>query len=369
MKRIITLMLVLLLLTLPLMASAQEVPLTALQAPNQETTPPSLIMSATVEGKVMHAFKAPASGALAPFTLQEGDVVTANTALFTVESEKVYADIDGTVRAIYVQKGDTLVAAQARYGAAMKIEYQNRFTVEANTYSGYDRDDYHLLYVGMPVFVRSNNGKRFADGVITQVQGSAFTVELKEGTILYEDDVKVYLTKKYRNDELLASDSITAIAPYDVSVASGTVVDVAVKTGDVVKAGDLLFSYVPDTLAPEKRGAEDALTLLADKEYAVVNVSATQGMKVQKDQVLAMGYALEELELVGHVEERDVANVSIGDTFTVRFDEFDIAPLQATVTDIGSVGDTSGERTKYPVRLSFPITQGIRIGMHATLER
>lgn len=327
----------------------------------------SLILSATVEGRTTVTLSAPASGALESFTVREGDILAAGETVFTVAPKRVYADIDGTVADIYVAAGDIADAAVDRYGAVLWLERADRYEINASTRSGYSSVENRNLYVGTPVYLRSANENHFADGVITAVNGASFTVQVLGGDLVYTQDVKVYREEDYNSKTLLARASLSAIQPYAVT-ASGTITDVAVKRGDEVSAGDYLFSYVPDALDPELRGAKDATNVTPAQDLIVTAVSVQQGASVQKDQVLLSGIPAGEYQLVTQVEEGDVAAIAVGDTMTLRFEELDIPAAQATVTAISPLG-TNEDISRYTVYLSFEAVDGVWPGMHAMLEK
>lgn len=98
----------------------------------------TLILTATVEGLDPIVLSAPASGLLAPFSVRAGQLLSPGETVFTVEPQRVYAEIDGTVADVYAQAGESADAAVARYGAVMCIEYADRYQIEASTRTGYN---------------------------------------------------------------------------------------------------------------------------------------------------------------------------------------------------------------------------------------
>lgn len=323
-----------------------------------------LILTATVSTAETLALKAPSSGLLAPFQARVGDVIGEGETIFEVEPVRVYADIDGTVADVYVAEGGVADAAMARYGAVMRIEYADRYEINANAATGYNNAENRDLRVGTPVYLRSSNEGHFADGVITGVNGLQFTVQVLGGDLVYTQDVKIYRESDYGNKSLLARGRLSSVAPYSVS-ASGTVMEVAVKAGDVVQEGDFLFSYVPDVLSPDDR--EDATRVKAERGLIMTALNVQQGAGVQKDQVLAYAAPLGEYELTAHAEEGDVHRFAVGDTLIARFEELDIPAVEATVLAISPLG-SEGDVSKYEIRMGFEAPEGVWPGMHATVE-
>ena len=86
-------------------------------------------------------------------------------------------------------------------------------------------------------------------------------------------------------------------------------------------------------------------------------------------QTLLTAIRKDDYELSAQVDEADVNSIAVGDTFTVTFEELDIAPVEASVTSISPLGNVSGGESTYTVRLSFVVPEGVWPGMHAVMER
>ena len=325
-----------------------------------------LIVSAQVVAQTELAVKAPAGGDLLPFTLREGDTVSAGDVLFAVEPKAVYADVDGTIAAIYANAGGSADGAVARFGSVLAIEYKDRYEIQGNTMRGYNAKENRNLYVGTQVYVRSANEKHFADGIITAVDGRNFTVAVIGGDLVFTENVKVYRTENYAEKALLSRGTLNTIAPYDVS-ASGTIVEMNVKAGDEVKIGDVLFTYVPDALEPALRGRADATAVKAEGDWIVASVSVTQGSSVQKGQALCTVYPAGQYQLLAKVEEGDIGKLKVGDTMNAAFEELGLAPIPVTVASILALG-TEEDTSRYSVYFDFELPQGVALGMHATVQ-
>jgi len=330
----------------------------------------SIILTGMVEAAQTIALKAPATGELAPFTVRAGDVVSEGETLFTVEPVKVYSPIDGTIAAVYAQPGDIGSGITNRYGALIYIDYVDRYQLHVSTRTGVDKAENRDVRVGQQVWLRSNNEENFADGVVTSVDAASgtFTVQIIGGDLIFNHTIKVYRTPDYEYNSTMARGNISSTTPYALS-ASGTVTDTAVKAGDSVKAGDYLFSYVPDELAPERRGAQDATAAKAEGDWLVTAVAVQPGTSVQKGQPLLTAVQLGDYELVAQADEDMVSRIAEGDVFTVTFEELDIDPVEAVVAFISPLGSTVGDETTYTVRFTFDVPADVWPGMHATLER
>lgn len=325
-----------------------------------------LIFTATVEPNEQTAVKAPAGGELAPFTLQAGDVLETGDLLMSILPQTVYAPADGTVAAVYAKAGDTADGAMNRYGAVLQIDYADRYQFSGSNANSRNTVENRDLHVGTPVYFRSTDKEHFADGIITFADGRSFTAQVLGGDLDYTGRVEVYRSNEYTDATRLSEGRLSAIAPYSVA-ASGTLLEMLVKPGDPVSAGDPLFTFVPDTLAPAYRSLSAATEIRAAEDWVVLSVAAQQGGTVQKGQPVAMVCARGDYRLVINAEEGDVHRFTPGETMLVTFEELELPPVEATIEEIGALG-SSGEVSLYPVYLTFEAPEGVLLGMHATVE-
>ncbi len=330
----------------------------------------SLILSATVEAIQTFALNAPASGELAPFTVRAGDKASTGKTLFTVEPVKVYAPIDGTVSGVFAEAGDIASGVTGRYGAILYIDYEERWQLQGSTRTGTDKAENRDVRIGQQVYLRSNNEENFADGIITAMDSAtgSISVQVIGGDLKYNHTIRVYRTPDYDYNALIARGTLSTVAPVAVS-ASGTIIEVAVSNGEKVQAGDYLFSYVPDELAPERRGQPDATEAQAPADWIITSVNVQPGANVQKGQTLLTAIRAGDYELVAYAAEDEVTSIDVGQVFTACFEELNIDPVEAIVTAVSPLGTVSGDETTYAVRLSFPVPEGVWPGMHAVIER
>ena len=328
----------------------------------------SLVLPAVVTLRETLALKAPASGELAPFTVREGDVVSTGDVLLSVEPVRVYADIEGTVGIVNAEAGDIADPVCERYGGILLIEPADRYVVHSNVRTGANNSDNRDLHVGIPVYLLSNNGEHTADGVVTNVDGQNFTVQVIGGDLVYIQDLKIYRDPDHTSSSLLGRGSLSTAAPRAYT-ASGTLVEVGVNAGDEVQPGDFLFSYVPDQLAPERRGRKDALELQADEALIITGVNVQPGASVQKGQPMLTAIRPGDYELTAQAEEGELAQLAVGQEMTVCFEELELASLTATITAISPLGTDGGDVSTYAVRLRFEVPEGIYPGMHAVVEK
>ena len=342
--------------TLALMLSLLLLPTCALA---QET-----LCAATVVAGHETALVSAASGRLADVAVRAGDQILAGETVFSVEPVRVYADQSGVVAQVNVAPGDIADAAVERYGAAVYIDPENRYEVRGSVRSSRNTEENRDLHVGTPVFLRSADREHSAGGVITAVDGLSIAVQVLGGDLVYTQRVNVYRGSEADSAALLMENvSLSAVQPSAVSV-SGTVVSVSVARGDAVRAGDELFSYVPDVLEPKRRGDAEPTAVKAGETMILTEVRVEPGAAVQKDQVLALACPADALTLLAYASEEAVSGVSVGDAYTACFEEAGLGEVEATVTQVSWLSQAEG----YAVYLAFDADAPIRLGMHATLS-
>ena len=322
------------------------------------------LLIATVVSGEEAVILAPYSGVVLPFTVQPGDAAAAGRALFSIKPKDMVAQAEGTVAAVHTKDGGSASGAVSRYGAVLQIEHKNRYELNLTMRTGYNAPENRDLWVGTPVFLRSVDGRKFGLGTIISVGGGSFTVEIESGNLEYDEEVRAYRVETYDAKALLGRAKPSLVPPYMVT-ASGTVLSMKAERGDKVRQGDILFSYVPDSLTPAQRAAKG--TAGAKEDMVISAVLVSPGVTVAQDQALARGYPVAAMQLRAQVEEKDVSDLAIGTQATVFFEELGLEPILAQVIGIAALG--SGEDiASFTVTFDFEAPPQVRFGMHATVQ-
>lgn len=337
--------------------------LTMALAPSPALAGEKLLM-ATVTAREEIAILAPHSGELAPFALKPGDTVYAGDALFVIRPREMYADVDGTVAAVYAGDGQSASGAVGRFGAVLQIERENRYELQLRMSTGYSSAENRDLWVGTPVYLRAVNGKRFGLGAITSVSEGSFRVSIESGGLLYDEEVRVYRTEDYDAKALLGRAKPSLVAPHQVTV-SGTVLSMKAKRGDKVRQGDLLFTYVPESLSPGQRAQAGAAA--AGETLVISGVLAAPGASVQQGQPLAKGYRPASMQLTAQAEEKDILSLSPGTEATLYFEELGLGPIPARVSGTSALG-VGEDVARFEVTFDFEAPEEVLFGMHATVQ-
>jgi len=277
---------------------------------------------------------APYSGTLSSFTLESGDEVRMGEALFTYETTDVYATESGTVKTVFIRPGDDAAAVTARYGSVIGIEQDDGYQVTASTNGSASDNENKVLHLGETLYFKTTgtNGDK-GSGTVTWISGINYIVSVDSGTFNVNASVTVYRGDDYANSACVGKGSVTRRDPLLITGA-GRVVRVYVSSGDTVKKGDRLASFVSADAAPD-----GATTLVRSNASGVVAaVAVAEGQQVWKGQWLCRLDLTDTIEVVADVDEVDLGTLAVGDTLPVTLDMDENVVLTGTVTQISALG-------------------------------
>ncbi|MBQ7850039.1 MAG: acetyl-CoA carboxylase biotin carboxyl carrier protein subunit, partial [Clostridia bacterium] len=207
-----------------------------------------LELTGTVSATQAVTLTAPAAGKVESCTVAPGDHVAAGTALLTLQTVKVYAEQDGTVR-IFGQPGDSVAALTTRYGGVAYVEPAQRYTVSGSTKGAYSNDDNKLIHAGETVYLRStSNYKLKSTGTVTIVSGTSYTVEVDDDSFASGTTVNIYRDAAYAASSLIGNGKVSQ-ASAAVYSGTGYLVRLHVQSGQQVSAGDLLYETLEGSFA------------------------------------------------------------------------------------------------------------------------
>ena len=151
-------------------------------------TPVGALAETSFEGTVTsgntQVVSAPFGGTVSSVSVKVGDRIQAGDVVATVETTKVYAPQSGTITGIFAQSGDNLSDVAGRYGAALYITPEHKYSVTADIEEAYNSSGNKYVNIGETVYLRcTSDGDHTAVGVITAVQDTQYTVETIEGEL------------------------------------------------------------------------------------------------------------------------------------------------------------------------------------------
>lgn len=337
--------------------------LVALMLPAASMADGTVTANAVAQSASVYQIIAPYSGVLKPFDWETGDVIDEGELLFEMDTLKIYAPVDGTVRALFAQEGDQAANVLGQYGMLAAIEKAKPMVVNATSYGAYNKAENKLVHVGENVYLEEINDRdNEGTGRIVAVDSSGYLVEVTGGK--FDDNVSVEI---YRDPDC-GTKSCIGSGRTDVTVetpvtGSGYVLRAAVREGDIVEKGDLLFEMASQDADNTLRSAQ-----ITAPAAGAVELSAASGMQVYKGQVLAKIHDLSAIDVVASVDEMDLDRVSVGESVTLVFDRYPEEDVHGTVTEISRIGVPRQNATYYNVTISLMTNLEVLPGMNAVVH-
>ena len=136
-----------------------------------------------------------------------------------MKAQKVYAEFDGTVTAVFAQGGDNASSVSARYGALAYIEEDVLYRAECSTANSEGGNENKLVHVGETVYIRSTgDSDRVGEARVIGVSGKSYTLEVtKQDDIRVGESIKVYRNDHYSGSSCIGSGKVERVDPQAVS--------------------------------------------------------------------------------------------------------------------------------------------------------
>lgn len=311
---------------------------------------------------------APFGGYIEKLYVQDGEAIAAGADVSLLETEKVYANVDGIITGVFAHEGDLSESVVQRYGALLYIEPSNRFTLSCSTEKGYSISENKYIHIGETVYLScTKDGSHFGKGFVSVLDDEdpkKFSVEVTEGEFYMNETVGVFRAADYTSMSRIGRGTVARTAPIPVT-ADGSVLELHVSSGDSVKRGQLLFESVPSSLDQ----LEPISSLVKSKaDGIVVSIDSPPGTKVEKGTPIITVYPRDSIKIRMTISEADLAEVSVGDEVLI---EFNWNPdrenrYAGTVSSISYIGESDGGQTSgvnYYTYIDFVPDKDIRIGM------
>lgn len=304
---------------------------------------------------------APYGGVIKRMDLREGALLSVGDPVVVMDTTRVLASEDGTIRGLNAQEGDSAE------GTVLYLSPVDRYVISASLSYAYESPATTYVTLGEKVYMKcASDGSHKAEGIITAVNGSSYTVEATAGELYLEETVYIYRTQDYYWRERIGSGTVARMADIAVS-GSGSVLKLHVQDGEEVERGQLLFETV--------EGSFDALlspgsTIQSAAAGVVAHVAAQAGQKVQKGDVLATVYQTGDYQVQFSIAEDVLPSVHVGDSAQLYFNwSEDDRACTGTVTEISYLAETgegSGEAA-YSGYIAFVPDETVRLGMSVTV--
>lgn len=319
---------------------------------------------------------APYGGTVQSISLREGELLRVGDAVATMQTTRVLSPVDGTVRGVFAEAGDALGQS-----AVLNVAPVSKYTITCTIDKAYPSIDMKFVRIGETVYIKCKpDGTHKAEGVITAVNGSQYTVQTTAGELYMEETVYIYRSDDYTYKTRIGSGTVGRTSELSVT-GTGSLLKLYVADGDTVERGQLLFETVEGTL--------DALavygeTIQSDVDGVVAEINVSAGQKVSKGDVLLTVYKQSDYQIQFAIDEDLLSAISVGDSVNITFNwnEDTGKTYPGTVTGISYVSDDSGtsdtgstestatsgsSATQYEGYIAFEADDSVRLGMSVTI--
>ena len=326
----------------------------------------SISFSGKVEASETREVYAPVSGTAEEVPVRAGQSVTADTVIAKLKTTKVYAPENGTITSVYGQPGDDAATVAAAYGAVMYLEGETIFHISATAEGAAEVRDNFIIHSGETLYIVSRNHTlNKGTGLVTAVEESGFTVRVTSGKFYVGDSVDIFRDSDYTPTSRVGRGNIQRLKPTAIS-GTGSIVSYAVKPGDSVQRGQLLFETIEGGFdGLEMTGTE----IRAGVDGIIASLNVQQGGNVTKNSVVAVIYPKNAVWVAASVPEGDLLNVTEGMKVQVELDwNQDLGvTYEGTVEMISALSGEGTGSASYPVYVSFLPDEHTRYGMSALI--
>lgn len=320
----------------------------------------TLSMTGTVfAGETVQVY-APIGGTVGEVFVEEGQQVGADDVLYSMKTNKTYAEEDGTVTGVFGQPGDSATTISSRYGAVLYLEGNSVYSVSASTDNAYNSTETKFVHVGEEVYLLCRtNSSRTGTGVITSISGTSYTVQVNSGSFIPGDSVEIYRDSGYTNTLKIGRGTVSRTSPTAVS-ASGAIVNIPVADGAKVKRGDLLL----ETLDGDYDGYYMSGTEVSAGTAGVIgSLNVKHGNSIQKDSVAVEIYPLEGMRVEASVPEDSRNQIHEGDKVIIELEADESRTYEGTVTLVSAIAMEANGETSYRVLVDFVPDDEVKFGM------
>ncbi len=324
----------------------------------------TISLSGKVEASDTWQVYAPIGGTAEEVPVTAGQNVTADTVIARVKTTKVYAPQSGTVTAVYGQPGDNAESVTALYGADLYLEGETTYIISATTEKAYDQKENYLVHSGEKVYaVSRSHTTDTGEGIITSVTDKGYTVRVTSGEFYIGDTLDIFRNAKAAASSRIGRGTVERVAPVAVN-GTGSIVSCAVKAGDQVEQGQLLFETVTGTFD----GTESISTeILAGQDGIISTLSVEKGGKIDENNAIAVIWPRTTMRVVVEVPEMDLKEVQVGQKVIVELDwnQDDGVTYEGIVDMVSSLGTSGTDAVTYKAYISFVPDENTRYGMTA----
>ena len=328
----------------------------------------TLSLSGSVTAGTTREVYSPIGGTVASVSTEAGQQVSAGDVLLTLKTNKVYAETDGTVTGIFGEPGDSAETVAQRYGAVMYLEGESVYKVSASTENAYNSTATKFVHVGETVYMQCRtNSSRKGEGVITGIEGTSYTVEVRSGSFIPGDSVNIFRDSAFTDSKRVGRGTVQRQSPTAVT-ASGSIVRFAVSDGDQVSRGDLLLETLDGSFDGLYMSGEN---ILAGVDGIIKTIKAEQGSSVQKNSVVAVLYTKESMRVEAELPEDSLNDIAVGDEVKIELESDESHTYSGRVSMISGIASESAgseNGVTYRMVIDFEPDEAVRYGMNVLVS-
>ena len=205
-----------------------------------------MVFDGVVTGGDAQFVLAPFGGVMDEVNVRVGDRVQPGQVLATIQTTRVYADVEGKISGVFGREGDATEGVSERYGGVLFIEPTNKYTIAASTEKAYNRSENKFVHVGETVYLKcTSDGSHRGAGVVTGMGEKAgeYNVEVTGGEFYIAETVSIYRRSDYAESSRIGRGTVAAAKVVPIK-GSGSILKMHVANGDFVERGELLFETV-----------------------------------------------------------------------------------------------------------------------------
>ena len=318
-----------------------------------------LLLEGTVAAGTAQNVTAPLGGTVQSASVRAGEWVEQDDIVARLTPVRVYAPMDGTIRGLTAQKGDS-----AQDGV-LSIAPVSKYTIEASVEKAYSDVDTKYVHIGERLYIScTKDGTHRAEGIVTAADGLTYTVETDKGELYMEESVYLYRDEAMESYDRVGKGTVTRTAETTVK-GSGRIWALYVEEGEDVERGQLLFETVEGGM--EIAEIEDT-AVRAAQSGVISQVLCKSGEQVEQGAVLATMYLPETFHIEVNVSEEQVQEIQTGDTADITLGLWTEEAITAAgvVSGIRFVQEAD-EAGYYQVTIDFSPPEGTRLGMSASV--
>ena len=312
-----------------------------------------------VGGETASVF-APYGGVISHIALREGALLHTGDEIARVNTTRVLAAEDGTIRGIFAAEGDS---AQ---GTVLYLAPVSKYTISCSIDQAYNSADTKYVTIGETVHIKCvPDGSHKALGVITAVNGSDYTVQTTAGELYMEETVYLYRSSDYKSTQRIGSGKVGRTDAIAVN-GTGSILHMHVTDGEEVERGQTLFETVEgdiDALVPTDNIIRSTIS------GVVAGVKAAVGQRVNKNDVLLTVYRTQDYQIRFTIPEEELSGVEAGDSALLYFswNEDKSEPLEGVVTEVSYVSEETDGEVAYSGYIAFTADESVRLGMNVSV--